>query len=72
VRITGHHRDAAEARRLAQEQADRAAAARLGDRSLRWVASASLQPPAEPAPAGSTDVDAQPGESAEPGGVEQL
>jgi putative membrane protein len=85
VRITGHHRDADEARRLAQEQADRAAAARVGDRSLRWVASAALQPPsadspadspvdpiAEPPVVPSADVDPHPGERAEPGGVEQL
>ena len=48
VRIVGHHRDAAEARRLAQEQADRAALARTADRSLRWVAQqhlAASQPP---------------------------
>jgi putative membrane protein len=43
VKITGHHRDATEARRLAQEQADRAAAARAGDTSLRWVASDALR-----------------------------
>jgi putative membrane protein len=82
VKITGHHRDAGEARRLAQEQADRAAEARLGDRSLRWAANAALaqQPPtlpdAEPEVASSAeipaDVDAHPAEPAEPGGVEQL
>ena len=38
VKITGHHRDAARRAGIAQEQADRAAAARAGDRSLRWVA----------------------------------
>jgi len=37
VRITGHHRDVAEARRLAEEQADRAALARANDGSLRWI-----------------------------------
>lgn len=37
VKITGHHRDAVEARRLAQEQAARAAVARAGDTSLRWI-----------------------------------
>jgi putative membrane protein len=42
VKITGHHRDADEARRLAQEQADRASVARAGDRSLRWVAQQQL------------------------------
>jgi len=42
VKITGHHRDADEARRLAQEQADRASVARAGDRSLRWVAQQHL------------------------------
>jgi putative membrane protein len=42
VRITGHHRDVAEARQLAQEQADRASVARAGDRSLRWVAQQHL------------------------------
>jgi putative membrane protein len=39
VKITAHHRDAGEVRRIAQEQADRAAAARAADRSLRWAAS---------------------------------
>ena len=38
VKISGLHRDAAEARRLAQEQADRAATARAGDASVRWIA----------------------------------
>lgn len=42
VRIVGHHRGAEEARRLAQEQADRATLARAGDRSLRWVAQQQL------------------------------
>jgi len=42
VKIVGLHRDAADARRLAQEQADRAAQARAGDRSLRWVAQQHL------------------------------
>jgi putative membrane protein len=37
VRIKGHHRDAREARALAEQQADRAAVARAGDTSLRWV-----------------------------------
>lgn len=69
VRITGHHRDALEARRLAQEQADRAAAARGADRSLRWVAQQHLAATPPPAP---SDVDPGPGEGTEPGGVEQL
>ncbi len=38
VKITAHHRDAGEVRRIAQEQSDRAAAARAADRSLRWAA----------------------------------
>ena len=38
VKISGRYRDAAEARTLAQEQADRAAAARASDASVRWVA----------------------------------
>jgi putative membrane protein len=38
VKITAHHRDAGEVRRIAQEQADRAAAARAADRTLRWAA----------------------------------
>ena len=42
VKIVGLHRDAADARRLAQEQADRATEARAGDRSLRWVAQQQL------------------------------
>jgi putative membrane protein len=68
VRITGHHRDAVEARRLAQEQADRAAVARAGDMSLRWIGRHfDGEQPAAP-----SAVDAQPAEGAEPGGVEQL
>ncbi len=50
VKIIGLHRDAAEARRLAQEQADRATVARAGDRSLRWVAQQQLSGTAPPAP----------------------
>ncbi len=42
VKISGHHRDADEARRFSQEQADRAARARATDRSLRWVAQQQL------------------------------
>jgi putative membrane protein len=38
VKISGHHRDALDARRIAQEQADRAAAARAADKSVRWIA----------------------------------
>ncbi|MGD9954901.1 MAG: PH domain-containing protein [Candidatus Nanopelagicales bacterium] len=38
VKITAHHRDAGEVRRIAQEQADRAAVARAADRSTRWAA----------------------------------
>ena len=38
VKISGRYRDAAEARTLAQEQADRAAEARASDASVRWVA----------------------------------
>jgi putative membrane protein len=80
VRITGHHRDAAEARRLAAAQADRAAAARAGDRSLRWVAqqhlAAGVAPGSEPRPVPGdpmpSAVDPDPGEAAEPGRVEQL
>ncbi len=54
VRIVGRHRDAAEARRFAQEQADRATVARAGDRSLRWVAQQQLSGAApEPPPAGT-------------------
>ena len=49
VRPAALHRDAVEARRIAQEQADRAAAARSADRSTRWAA--QPQPRAdEPAP----------------------
>ena len=68
VTITGHHRDAAEARVLAQQQGDRAAAARAGDRSLRWVSSAALAASGS----GSADVDPNPAEPPEPDGVEQL
>ena len=57
VKIIGLHRDVAEARRLAQEQADRAAHARAGDRSLRWVAqqhlAGSAPGPAVSSPAGT-------------------
>jgi putative membrane protein len=42
VKIVGHHRDVGEARLFAQQQADRAATARAGDRSLRWVAQQHL------------------------------
>lgn len=49
VKITAHHRDAGEVRRIAQEQADRAAVARAADRSLRWAA---------PTDAAATDVPA--------------
>jgi putative membrane protein len=45
VRITGHHRDAVEARRIAQAQADRAAVARSGDTSQRWAARPVPPPP---------------------------
>jgi putative membrane protein len=38
VKISGHHRDALEARQIAQAQADRAATARAADRSVRWIA----------------------------------
>lgn len=78
VRIVGLHRDAAEARRIAQEQADRAALARAGDRSVRWVAeqhaaAAAAQPggrilgAARPSSGGSSGsaVDADPGERPE-------
>jgi putative membrane protein len=58
VKITGHHRDADEARRLAQEQADRASVARAGDRSLRWVAQQHLE-------ATSSAVEPDPGEGPE-------
>ena len=53
VKIVGLHRDADDARRLAQEQADRAAQARAGDRSLRWVAQRHLAGSAPPASASS-------------------
>lgn len=67
VRITGHHRDAEEARRLAQEQADRAAVARAGDTSLRWIGR-HVSPTSAP----GSDVVPQPPEGTEPGEVEQL
>ena len=56
VKITAHHRDAGEVRRIAQEQADRAAVARAADRSTRWAA------PTEPVdvPPQSTAVDVLP------------
>lgn len=47
VRPVALHRDVVEARRLAQEQADRAARARTTDRSTRWAAQ---QHPDQPAP----------------------
>ena len=80
VRITGHHRDAAEARRLASEQADRAAVARAGDRSMRWVAQQHLavSDTSVPAPAGVPEdaspsaVGTDPVEGTEASGVEQL
>ena len=50
VKVVGLHRDATEARLLAQEQADRAATARAGDRSLRWVAQQHLAGTAPAAP----------------------
>jgi len=62
VKIVGLHRDAADARRLAQEQADRAAEARAGDRSLRWVAQQHLAG-SSPAAAASASPSADPGES---------
>lgn len=46
VRPIALHRDAGEARDLAQAQADRAAAARAADRSLRWAASPQPLDPA--------------------------
>ncbi len=59
VKITAHHRDAGEARRLAQEQADRAAVARAGDTSLRWVARRLADGAVPPAPtAAVSGVDA--------------
>ncbi len=76
VKISGHHRDAGEARRLAQEQADRAATARAADRSLRWVAQGAAPAPSvssAPAVPGLLDgspVHADPAEVAEPGRVE--
>lgn len=72
VRPVALHRDAAEARRLAQEQADRAAAARSTDRTTRWAAPASdpssvpaavAEAPAEPdldIPSGTTVLPADP------------
>ena len=62
VKIVGLHRDAADARRLAQEQADRAAEARAGDRSLRWVAQQHLAG-SSPAAEVSASPSADPGES---------
>jgi len=58
VKIVGLHRDAADARRLAQEQADRAAEARAGDRSLRWVAQQQLAGSSPVAPSASSPTDA--------------
>jgi putative membrane protein len=57
VTIAALHRDVADARRLAEEQSERAAAARARDRSTRWAAPRS-------------DVDADPGPAPEAGGVE--
>ncbi|HET7901638.1 MAG TPA: PH domain-containing protein [Candidatus Nanopelagicales bacterium] len=65
VKITGHHRDAVEARLLAQQQADRAAAARASDTSLRWIGRHYAGEP-------GSDVVPQPPEGTEPGGIEQL
>lgn len=66
VKITGHHRDAAEARRLAQEQADRAASARASDTSTRWIRWH------QDGTGDGSAVQAQPDEAAEPDRIEQL
>jgi putative membrane protein len=68
VKITAHHRDAVQARVLAQEQADRAAAARANDTSLRWIGRHHTGASAE----GGSEVDAQPEEVAQARGVEEL
>ncbi len=57
VTISALHRDAGDARRLAEAQSERAAAARARDRSTRWAAPTS-------------DVDAHPAPPAEAGRVE--
>jgi putative membrane protein len=72
VRITAHHRDAVEARRIAQEQADRASLARASDQSLRWVARQHAAGAPAPFAAPGSDVEADPVEGTEPGSVEQL
>jgi putative membrane protein len=57
VTISALHRDIADARRLAEEQSVRAAAARARDRSTRWAAPRS-------------DVDPHPAPAPETGGIE--
>jgi putative membrane protein len=56
VKITAHHRDAGEVRRIAQEQADRAAVARASDRSVRWAAQTDTAAPDVPPESTAIDV----------------
>ncbi len=86
VRITAHHRDAAEARVIAQAQADRASLARASDQTLRWVARQHVSgadepvgnaPPAPdadptepPRPAPGSEIAPDPVEPAEPRAIE--
>jgi putative membrane protein len=75
VDAVAHHRSAAEARRIVDEQAERARTARRLDRSAAWMRSGSAAGegrPAETTGEGLLDALEQPAEATEPAPVEQL